>query len=1086
MQPKCAGRVRQAVLAFAVAGFSIASPLYAQAVKATLVGNITDTSGAAVPGAKVVVTEMSTGIARTSESNQSGNYVFPNLVPSRYNVLVERSGFRTAVQKDVDVLLNSTARVDLRLQLGDTSESITVTAETSILQTDRADTGRKIETRQIQDMPLGFNRNFQGLLNLTPGVGRAFRPHSEFFNPQDSLSNNVNGQSRLANNVQLEGVDNNQRTGLLTALIPPIEALATVDITTSNYDAELGRAGGAVTNVAFRSGTNELHGSAFEFNRVSKLAARNVFAETKAPTTFNLFGFTLGGPIRRNRTFFFGDYQGTRDRRGDVFRATIPTPDFRRGDLSAASSTIYDPATGDENGRGRLAFAGNQIPASRISPVSRRILDLVPAPTVSGLQTNFERATVRRKDLNSFDGKVDHQLTDNDRVSIRYSFQRAEIEDPPLFGIAGGGGKDFAGTALQRSQNLAINYTRVFSPTLISEFRAGVFRNRNDAQNADINLRTAEQLGIPGVNVSDLTGGIPTVNVNGFSNPLVGFSASLPWQRAETNFNFISNWTKTLGNHTIKWGADVRRLRDDLFQNQTFSPRGLFTFTPGPTARNGDPQTSFGNSFASFLLDQPNSFGRDLPGIFPAFRQSALFLYGQDKWQVTRKLTLDLGLRWEFWPPATPGRDAGFSNFDASNNSLVIAGVGGNPSNLGRETRYTLFAPRFGLAYRLSPKTVIRSGYGISYIPFPDNSYAYNFPVRQNNAFNALNSFSAAGRMATGFPAPLIAAIPPDGIIRNAPSSNFDIIPLDYKEGYVQSWNFTVQQALPKQFTLEAGYVGNVGRRIGAVQNINAGQILGAGAAGQPLFQKFGRTATTNLRFASTNTSYNSLQVKADRRFSGGFLLTTAYTYSRSIDFLNDNGGFFFQTFPQLNRGRSDFDRTHVFVQSFVYELPFGRKGRWLRHGPLALIAGDWQVNGIFTAQSGAPLNFTINSATLNTPGNGNRPNLISEPRIIGNIGRGESFFDTSAFAPPAPNTIGNAGRNLLGGPSFWNLDSSVFRKFPITERVHGEFRFEAFNFTNTAHFNNPNGELGNANFGQVTTAVQDQRQIQFGMKISF
>lgn len=1057
-----------------------------QAVTATILGNVTDASGATVPGARVLAVEVRTGIGRNTETNQSGNYVFPSLPPGLYNVEVEHPGFRKAVRQEVSVAVNTASRVDLQLQPGEVSESITVMADAAVLQTDRADTGRKIETKQVQDMPLGFNRNFQGLLNLTPGVGRAFRPHSEFFNPQDSLSNNVNGQSRLANNVQLDGVDNNHRTGLLTAMIPPIEALATVDISTSNYDAELGRAGGAVTNVAFRSGTNDLHGSVFHFNRVSKLGARNVFAQTKAPTTFNLFGFTLGGPIVRNKTFFFGDYQGTRDRRGDVFRATIPTPAFRQGDLSASPTVIYDPLTGDANGRGRTPFVNRQIPLNRISPVSRRILDLVPDPTFGGLQTNFERATVRSKDLDSFDIKVDHNFTDRDRFSARYSFQRAEIEDPPLFGIAGGGGKGFAGTALQRTQNLALNYTRSFSPTLLAEFRAGVLRYRNDARNTDIDLRTADDLGISGVNVSAFTGGIPSVNINGFSNPMVGFSASLPWERAETNFNFVSNWTKLIGNHTIKWGADIRRLRDDLLQTQTFGPRGAFTFTPGPTGLNGDPQTSFGNSFASFLLDRPNSFGRDLPVIFPAFRQTALFFYGQDKWQVTPKLTLDLGLRWEIWPPATPGRRAGFSNFDASTNSLVIAGVGNNPSNLGRETFYTLFAPRIGIAYRVSPKTVIRTGYGISYIPFPDNSFAFNFPVRQNNAFNALNAFSPAGAMADGFPAPFIVDIPADGIIRNAPASNFDIIPLDYKEGYVQSYNFMVQHSLPKEFTLEAGYVGNVGRRVGAVRNINAGQILGGGAAGQPLFQQFGRTAVTNLRFASTNTSYNSLQVKLDRRFSGGFLLTTAYTYSRSIDFVNDNGGFFFQTFPELNRGRSDFDRTHMFVQSYLYQLPFGRNGRWLRQGPLGLILGDWQVNGIFTGQSGLPINFTFNSATLNTPGNGNRPNLNGKPAIVGRTGPGELFFDTSNFSAPAPNTIGGAGRNLLGGPSLLNLDFSVFRHFPISERFKGEFRFESFNFTNTPHFNNPNGELGNANFGQVVSAQQDQRQIQFGLKITF
>ncbi len=1070
-----------------LAALLCAVPLFSQAVSGSLVGTVTDVSGAVVPSARVTVTETNTGISRTGATNPSGGYVFTNLNAGRYRVEIEQPGFSKAVRDGIDVFVNSTVRVDIQLRPGEITQTVDVVAEVPLLQTDRVDTGRQIEIKQVAAMPLGFNRNFQSLINLVPGATRAFRPHSEFFNPQDSLSTRINGQPRLANNLQLEGVDNNHRTGLLSALIPPIEAIQAIDITTGNYEAELGRAGGAVTNVTLRSGTNELHGSVFHFNRVSRLGARNFFATGKPVTTYNLFGFTLGGPIQRNRTFFFGNYQGVRDRRGDNFFATIPTMEFRTGDLRASPTTIYDPATGDAQGRERRPFAENRIPTSRISPIARRILDMVPAPTAPGFGTNFQKPTVRKKDTEAFDIKIDHQLADADKLSVRYSFQRPKIEDPPLFGAAGGGGKGFAGIGTQRMQSAGINYSHIFSPTVVTDVRVGMMRYRNVAENADIKTKASEDIGIRGVNVSEFTGGLVGINVNGFSNPLVGYAASLPWVRAETNFNVVNNWTLIRNSHTFKFGFDVRRIRDDLLQTQTFSPRGLFTFTPGTTALNGGPSTSFANSLASFLLDLSNNYGRDLPIIFPAYRQSALFLYAQDKWQVTPKLTLDLGLRWEHWPPATPAHPGGFSNYNPADNTLRIAGIGANPMNLGRKTYWTNFAPRFGAAFRFDPKTVLRAGYGISYVPFPDNSYAYNFPVRQNNAFNALNTFSAAGSMAAGFPPPVPAEIPQDGILRTPPASNYDVVAGDYHEAYVQSWNLSLQRALPKEFTLEAAYVGNLGIRINSRPNLNAGLVAGAGANGQPLFQQFRRTQATTLLFAGSSTNYHSLQMKFDRRFSGGFLLTTAYTFGKAMDRMGvDNGGWFNYIHPHMDYARGDSDVTHVFVQSYIYELPFGKGKPWLQSGPARWILGDWQVNGIFTSQVGTPLNFTYNAATLNAPGNGNRPNITGPVRFLGGIGRDEFFFDTSNFSAPPAATFGNMGRNLVQGPGLVDLTFSAFRMFPIGERIKGEFRAEFFNLTNTPHFNNPNAEFGNANFGKVTGAQADQRQIQFGLKFTF
>jgi hypothetical protein len=506
---------------------------------------------------------------------------------------------------------------------------------------------------------------------------------------------------------------------------------------------------------------------------------------------------------------------------------------------------------------------------------------------------------------------------------------------------------------------------------------------------------------------------------------------------------------------------------------------------------NGGGASGFANAFASFLLDLPNEYGRDLPGTFPTVRQKTLFSYVQDKWTVTQKLTFNIGLRHEIYFAPTPMFPGGFSNYNPVTNSLELAGIGKIPSNMGRQTNYKNFAPRFGLAYRVSEKTVVRAGYGISIDPsFPDDKYAFNFPVKQNNAFNAVNSFSAAGSMAAGFAAPLVAAIPADGVITNAPiNQEYLYIPLNLKETYLQSWNLAVQRALPANFTLEVAYVGNHAVGVLTRQNINAGLIPGAGAAGQPLNQLFGRRAVTNT-WMRTDSNYNGLQAKFDRRFSNGLLVTTAYTFGKAINFTDSNGTLFIPAVPSLNRGRAGYDRTHTFVQSYIYELPFGSNKRWLRSGIGRWALGDWQLNGIFSGYSGQPLDIRISGASLNAPGNSNRPDLVGTPRILGGIGPGKKWLDVSAFAPPAPGTYGTAPRDILNGPRFINLDLSVFRKFRVTERVGGEFRFETFNFTNTPHFDRPGGTngttLGNADFGEVTTAMSDQRQIQFGLKILF
>ncbi len=1091
--------------AVSLAGTLLAVLLYtneaasSQAVTGTLLGTVTDASGATVPGARVSINEQRTGVGRTTETTTSGYYAFPDLAPGIYTVSIQQTGFKRGVRQDVEVLVNTTVRIDMQLQTGDVSESIEVTADAAILQTDRSDTGRKIETEQLADMPLGFNRNFQNLLNLVPGTTRAFRPHSVFFNAQDSLSTQVNGQSRLANNVQIEGIDNNHRTGLLTALIPPIEALQTVDISTSNYEASLGRAGGAVTNVMLKSGTNDIHGSAFLFNRVSALAAKAFLTTTKPRTVYNYFGGTVGGPIIRNKTFFFGDYLRVTDRRGQTDRLTIPTPAFRTGDFSGVSVLIYDPDTGTTTGSGRTPFAGNRIPDSRISPVARRILNLLPGPTLPGTGINYEYNSTLTKDTDSFDVKVDHNATDADRFSVRYSFQRPTVFDPPSFGVAGGPhGGGFSGSGVQKAQNAAVNYNRLLGPSLLSEFRFGVNRYRNDAQQVDYGTNASEAIGIPGVNLDQWTSGLASIDITGFSNPVVGYSASLPWIRSETNFNFVNAWTKTWGSHTTKWGADIRRLRDDLLQTQTQNPRGIFRFRQGQTSCSSDcgglpTAANFANAFASFLLDLPNDTGRDLAVVFPAWRQTQTFFYVHDKWQVSPKLTLDLGLRWEFYRPATPRLPGGFSNYDADTNQLFVAGVGDVPMNFGMQANYSNWAPRLGLAYRLNDKNVIRMGFGISYIPFADNTYAYNFPVKQNNTFNPLNSFIPArlpdGRiasMANGFPAPIAATIPSNGIISNPQNQVYDVINTKFREGYVQSWNLAYQRALPKNFTFEAAYVANRGVHVPMPFNLNAGRILGLGAAGRPYFARFNRNVDTNLRFASSDSEYNAMQVKVDRRYSNGFLLTTAYTWGRAMaDAGDDNGGPAWYINPARNWARAGFDRRHTFVQSYIYELPFGAGKRWLTSGAGAWVLGGWQLNGILTLMSGSAINFS-STAPNNAPGNAQTPNVAGPFTVLGGV-NDSVWFDTRVFSAPAPNTFGNVGRNAASGPNFYNLDASLFRTLSFTERYKMELRVETFALPNAPRWqlNNPNTNVNDPNFGLVRGAGGN-RSVQLGLRLLF
>ena len=1123
------------VVLLGVALLTFSTPALGQAVNAALLGTVTDSSGATVSGASVTTTETNTGFRRIARTNDSGNYQFADLPPGTYEVAVDHPGFKRVVRSGIDVVVNSDVRIDVMLQPGQASETVMVTAETPILQTDRADTGRKIETRQVEDLPLTYNRNFQSLLNLVPGTTRGHREHSSFFNAQDSLRTEVNGQSGLANNLQFEGIDDNERTGLLQVYIPPVEAIQTVDVTTSNFDAELGRADGAVTNVILKSGTNELHGAAYEINRISTFAAKPFFQTStpKAPSVYNYYGANIGGPIIKNKTFFFGDFLRVNDHQGQFFAGLVPPQAFRNGDFTSSTTPIFDPKTGNPDGTGRkqiscttacpvnpatgLPYAAgtlNTIDTTRIDPVVQGILAKIPPPN-SNAANNFQGVTRFAKDSTSFDVKVDHNASQSSRISGRFSFQNQSLIQTPIYGIVGGPSNgDFSGSGKQRVWNTAANFDHTFSPRLVTEVRLGVDHYRNVANNTDRGQTVQNEIGanIPGANLGDPnSSGMPCANVPGAAGGgnagcFVGYSGSLPWVRGETNVDAVNSWTMTRSNHTLKWGVDVRRVRDDLAQWQSQNPRGIFRFSDSVTSLKGGPKTTDQvNGFADFLLDMPNTVGRDVPINSKTFRGTEFFTYVQDTWQVTRKLTLSPGLRWEFYPPFTPKSAGRFSNYDPNTNQLVIAGVGGNPLDLGRQTNYKDFAPRMGIAYRFTEQTVVRAGFAMSYAPFPDNDYAFNFPVLQNNVFNAVNSFQPSSvSMATGFPAPIVAAIPSNGIIPVAgalANSGYVDVNLKFREPYVESWNLAVQRALPGKFVLEAAYVGNHGVDIPSVFNLNAATVAGLGQAGRPLIQQFGANGPAGdvpLKFVGMSSDYHALQVKFDRHFSSGFLMTTAYTYGKAMGFKTDGGSININSTVgsladyiggnlRRNYAPLEYDRRHTIVNSVIYELPFGRNKPFLTSGAAGYLLGGWQVSTVVTVMTGLPLVFS-GGGTLNAPGNQQVPNFNGTFNILHGIGT--PWFATTAFSKGPDNALGNAPRIAFSGPGFFDLDASVFRRFAIKERMGLELRADAFSVTNTPEFSNPVTNFNSGSFGLVTSTRTSpfggNRWLQLGAKLTF
>jgi hypothetical protein len=1102
--------LRLAALLIALAFTSAAS--FAQVLYGTLTGSVVDASGAAVPNAKVDAVNTGTGVARQAASDDRGTFQFNDLQAGAYKVTITAPSFGTVVQEGVTIVANTIRRIDARLQVAQVSESVTVNAAALSLQTDRADVNNQITKTQVMNLPFGGSqgRNFQNLYKLLPGFSPPAELHSDAGNPQRSLGSNVNGASYSNNNTRLDGATVSfPWLPHIIAYVPPAEAIEAVNLVSNSFDAEQGMAGGAAINVSIKSGTNELHGSGHWYHTNSNFQARNFFfnAGQLPKNLLNQFGGTIGGPIVKNKLFFFADWERTTRRRfASAFR-TVPNASLRGGDFSATGTNIYDPTTGAANGTGRSVFPNNRIPASRFDSASVIMTGLIPDPNQPVFPSNYLAVGNYSFNRDNADFKVNYNPTDKSSVFGRYSFSPSEIFDPPSLGKALGdalaGGQP--GTAPGFIQTAAVGGTYTVSPTVFLDANIGFTRQRISAENIDIDKNYGlDELKIPGTNGSDrLQGGYPRFNISGFSaigNPNV----SNPFLFRDNQYSATGNVSVIRGSHSFRFGGDYTYYTINHFQPQaSFGPRGGFNFTGGLTVLNAPTGAIAANAFngyADFLLGLPQGMGKDVQYVNPAaVRMPGYGFYFRDQWQVNRKLTVNYGTRFERYPFATRDHRGG-ERYDPNTDKVLVGGVGDTPTDTGVDVGLGQLAPRIGIAFRANDKTVFRAGYGISVDP---DSFRYmrdSYPATISSQFSGATTFQAAGTLRTGIP-DVVGPSLNQGVIDLPLAVGTTTFPEKYNRGYIQSFNFTIQREIGAGFNLQAGYVGTRAIRQTARININA-STPGTGNAGRALALKYpGRIGNINLYTPFNTSNYNSLQTQLRRQFAGSGMFGLSYTWSKSINFNDNNDSTLSWNTPSdwgRNRALAGFDRTHNLQVYSVYELPFGKGKKMLTAGPASWILGGWQANGVMSILSGTPFTIASANTSLNAQGNTQTADqVLSEVKVLGNVGPGQSWFDPNAFAPITAVRYGNTGRNILRGPGSFQLDASLFRNFQITEKLKLQFRAESFSITNTPRFNNPgatvsgltrntDGSIRALNGFTEVLSASGEREIRFALKMFF
>lgn len=1085
-----------------LAALTVTSWVGAQVLYGTVVGTVTDTGGSAIPGATVIVTATQTGQTRSTTTNNSGVLTISDLPAGTYSVEISASHFKKYAAT-AQVIANTVTRVDAEMAVGAASETVTVTGNAVVLQTDKADVHTDLTTSAVENLPLTNYRNYQSLINLVPGATPGAYQNSINDTPQRDLTTNVNGTDRNSNDTRVDGaLDNMNVINSHVLYIPPAESIESVNISTATFDAEQGMAGGVNVTIITKSGTNKFHGSVFAMNTNNALQARNYFfVGTKAPKSIdNIDGFALGGPIKKDRLFFFADWEGLWEGKNDSLHSTVPTLDQRAGNFSAYGVTIYDPLTGNPNGTGRTPFVDAIIPPNRQSPIMLQLQSLVPLPNLPGTTNNYFSSGTQILTRQNYDLKIDFARTDKHRIWGKYSRMDGYVFCQPSLGAAGGIGlctSNKAGTANTTTQLATLGHTWVLSPAALIDGTVSYFRMQQVITGPFYGTNFGSQtLGIPGTNGPDIKeSGQPMFDIGGMSSlGDAGLGIANPGFRTDDGYTSTSNFVWNKGKHSFRFGFEtIRYHQNDWQANAIGSVRGEFDFTEGVTALNGGAAPNQYNAYAAFLLGLPGSSAKDLQYYIPQTAREWQFAwYAQDRWQATRNLTLSIGLRSEYYPGFTRVNTGGMERYDPATNEVIIGGRGGNPDNVGIKAAPT-FVPRLGINYRLGSDTVVRGGYGIS--TDPTSIWSANqrpYPVAFGSQFLGANSYTPFAPISQGIP-PVSGPDISSGVVQlPIAAADTTLLPGTLRRGYIESYNLIVDRELPWNFVGTVGYVGTHSVRPLVWVNINAGSP-GSGTAGLPEFAQFGRSGTTNLMEPIFGSVYNSLQATLNRQISSGLLMKGSYTYSRAIDFTDDEPASLAFNAPSqipLNRGLAGYDRKHMVEMAWVYNLPFGPQNRWLAgRGLPSLLLRNWQSNGVFSAYSGTPFTVTASGTSLNAPGNTQTADQVKYPvDILHGIGPGHPWFDPTAFAPVTAVRFGNTRRDIIRGPGVVNINTSLFRDIPLSERFILQFAGDAFNLSNTPHFDNPNASVTSpSSFGIVTSAsLQDQRYFRFGLKLTF
>ncbi len=1083
---KCDRVARLAVLlAFWLSG----GLLHAQRDTGTIIGAVLDGTGAGVPGAAVTVTNSLTNVKITITTDANGDYIASPLRIGTYRVEAEIAGFKKTVEDGVVLRVQDRLRIDLHLEVGAVTERVEVTAVETLLQTQTSSLGQVFETKQVHDLPLN-GRSYIQLITLTAG---AFVPQKMNTIWPDAFVA-INGNRAHENTYLLDGVNNNTSDNNNPAIIPPPDAIAEFKVSTNSLAAEFGRAAGGAINVVIKSGTNQFHGNLFAFHRRDSLDANAFFNSGRPKPHFrqNQFGGTFGGPIKQNRTFFFVDYQRTAIRQARADVGSVPNPDERAGDFSRVANLIFDPLTSRPNPAGsgfiRDPFPGNIIPDARISSAAKRVLGLFPAPNVPGARTNnFIGNSPLRTDTHEFDVRVDHQQSAQDSFFARGSAVFRETLNPGVLWTpatpSGGGSRTPGG--LTPGRGAAAGYTHVFSPRLVNEVRAGFARLYWFLNVWDPSIFGGALLGIPGIPAT--SPGWPAFNITGWTS----WADAGPNTRGKNVFHYFDNLSYTRGKHSLKMGVESRFVQFNL--NQGGGARGSFSFNGVFTQQPFSP-TGTGYGPADFLLGYANTASIAVStGTGERIRTFSGFL--MDDWKATNRLTLNLGVRYDLVTPPFEVRDRERS-FDLNKGVLVFAKPGSWRDRAFNDLKKNDFAPRIGLAYTLTPKTVIRSAYGMFWA-YEDNlsglgAGGYPWAISAVYPSDQINPSSAIN---------LDRGVPPNWI-QFSPTAppNLGVRGIDnFKPAYIQQWNFTLEREIGSVL-LGASYVGNKGTKLARYLQRNQ-PLPGPGNINDR--RPYPGYGTVSMVESSGNSIYHGLLLKAEKRFSRGLSFLASYTFSKAIE---DSGSPALDSTsagsdqPQdprnlrAERGLSPHDVRNRFIVSYTYELPFG-KGRPYMSNASKLaetVLGGWQVNGITVLQSGRHETIGVSFDASNTGSSNYRANALRSPDLPSSQRTVSRYFDTSAFAIPAPYTYGNAGRNTVEGPGQVNFDFSLFKNFRLRERAGNfgnneiQFRAEFFNLLNTPQFQIPNRLVGTPQFGSITDVVNYGRQIQLALKFRF